>query len=171
MTAKRRVRILAAALLGLVVAFPPAPRADEGDKPGWSFASDPRKRAFLKYVAEKDGPRLLLIACLRDADLFTVSSTGLAEGKVSGVTLSLSNGAARYEVPGDIEPEFPSGLPTFNYETDADGQALKQIGASLMPVLSGKAAVVLTLGTAKRELPIAGLAAPLRRFAAICFKR
>jgi hypothetical protein len=167
-----RTRAIVIGLLAVMAATAaPVVRADEGDKPGWSFTSDPRKRAFLKYVAERDGPRLLLLACLRDADMFSVYSTGLSNSNAPDVTLSLANGGASYAVSGAVEPDGLSRQPTFTYETDADAKALQQVKAALMPVLAGKGPIAVKVGAAARDLPIAGLSGPLQRFNSICFGR
>src|SRR5262245_38601583 len=63
--------VVAAATAFLGVGGGPAV-ADKGDKAGWSLTTDPRKRAFLKFVPTNDGPRILVLGCLRDVDSFMV---------------------------------------------------------------------------------------------------
>lgn len=167
----RVVLALRAAALGLVLACANAALGDPGDKAGWSTDADPRKRAFPKFVPENDGPRILMFACLRDAESFAVYSTGFHRRRASDVEITLVNGAATYRVRGDIAPDGLSPEPTFVYETDADGPRLRAIESALMPVLSGAGPIRLTLGSASRELPPTGLKPALDRFAALCFSR
>jgi hypothetical protein len=63
--------IMAATFVMFAGAVSPA-SADQGDKQGWSLGSDPRKRVFLRFVPANDGPRVLVLGCLRD---MTVSSS------------------------------------------------------------------------------------------------
>jgi hypothetical protein len=151
-------------------AFSPA-SADPGDKQGWSLGSDPRKRVFLTFVPANDGPRVLVMGCLRDVDLFIVLSEqdiGIGDGQAT--TLTLANGAARYVVEGKFERDGVGvGQPSFAGEVDADGKALQQIRPKLVPVLEGKGPMVLSVGSTSRELPVAGLAKPLSGFKSVCF--
>src|SRR5260221_4721371 len=57
--------IMAATFVMFAGAVSPA-SADQGDKQGWSLGSDPRKRVFLRFVPANDGPRVLVLGCLRD---------------------------------------------------------------------------------------------------------
>lgn len=164
-------RTVAGWALGLACLSSGSVMADPGDPAGWSLATDPRKRAFLKFAAEKDGPRLLLFACLRDADSFAVYSNGLDTREATDVELSLANGSTVYRVRGDIAPDGLSPQPTFSSDADADAAQLRKIKAALMPVLTGPGPIKLTVGSASRELPPTGLKAALDRFAAICFGR
>lgn len=164
-------RALALLITGLACMWSGCAMADQGDKAGWSTDTDPRKRAFLKFVPEQDGPRILLFACLRDADSFAVYSTGLDPRAAADVELSLINGAADYRVRGEIVPDGLSSEPTFSYETDADRAALSQIKNTLMPVFAVPGPIKLTVGAASRELPLTGLKPALDRFSAICFGR
>jgi hypothetical protein len=143
--------------------------ADKGDKRGWSLDSDPRKRVFLKFVPSDDGPRILLIGCLRDADTFLVMSAQGVAGP-QNVTLTLANGPARYSLEGKIEPNGAGvGQAGFVSELDADATMLQQLRAKLLPVLEGTGPIVLTIGQASRELPVAGLSKPWSDFKAVCF--
>ena len=54
-------------------------------------------------------------------------------------------------------------------ELDADATMLRQLRAKLVPVLEGKGPIVLTIGSASRELPVAGLSKPWSGFKAVCF--
>jgi hypothetical protein len=146
--------------------------AYSGDNEGWSTDVDPRKRAFFKYVPAKDGPRHLLIGCLRDVDSFIVLAEELGEAKPGDdVTLTLANGPAHYSVQGKIEIA-PTDVPSrlwFTFERDADSKELRAIRAQLLPVLQGKGPIRLTVGPVSRELPVSGLGAPLKRFKSVCF--
>jgi hypothetical protein len=78
--------------------------ADQGDKQGWSLGSDPRKRVFLRFVPANDGPRVLVLGCLRDVDSFIVlSEQDIGIGHGQAATLTLANGAARFVVEGKFE--------------------------------------------------------------------
>jgi len=145
--------------------------ADQGDKQGWSLGSDPRKRVFLRFVPANDGPRVLVLGCLRDVDSFIVLSEqdiGIGDGQAA--TLTLANGAARHVVEGKFERDGAGvGRPGFASEIDADVKTLQQIRVKLIPVLEGKGPIVLSVGSTSRELPVAGLAKPLSGFKSVCF--
>ena len=143
--------------------------ADKGDKAGWSLTTDPRTRAFLKFVPTNDGPRILVLGCLRDVDSFMVlSEQGVASTQT--VVLTLSNGTIRYTVEGKIEPDGAGvGQVGFVSEFDVDAKARQQLRVRLLPVLEGKGPIVMTLGSISRELPASDLSAPLRGFKSVCF--
>lgn len=167
-----RKRASGLCLLALVLSWSGFAIADPGDKAGWSTMTDPRQRAFLMFVPEKDGPRILMFGCLRDVDSFAVYSTGLDLRAAANAELSLVNGTASYRVRGEIAPDGLSPEPTFSYEDfDADRAALQRIKTALMPVFKEPGPVKLTVGTASRELPLTGLKPALDRFSAICFGR
>lgn len=167
------------AAVALVAAAPlPNARADEGDPAGWSVAVDPRRRAFLTYVAEADGPRLLLVGCLRDAEEFFVSSVGVQglPRSAAGVGLVLSVPDADYVVYGDIEPDVETGAPKFMSQADADAAELKRTAKHLLPVLRAPGPIVLQVENGEPvDLPLeaipprAGIAGPLARFEKVCF--
>jgi hypothetical protein len=168
MPARCRSTAATAALLALLAA--PA-LADKGDKRGWTLDTDPRKRAFLKYVPANDGPRLLLLGCLRDVDNFLVISEQAGAGPDT-VTLTLANGAARTSFEGKVEA-FGAGVGQagFTSEFDIDdAKARQELRAKLLPVLEGKGPIVLTLGDASQEIPVTGLSKPLEGFKSICFR-
>ncbi|MCZ7657205.1 MAG: hypothetical protein M5U07_04820 [Xanthobacteraceae bacterium] len=145
--------------------------ADKGDPAGWSVATDPRKRAYLKFVEEADGPRTLLFACLRDTNMLGIYAAGLVDGAPRNALMSLQNGRAKYGLRGQTGVDEVTGHPVFAYQTDLDATALRYLQSELMPVLQGKGPIVVTIGEVKREVPVAGLAQPLRQFSAICFAR
>lgn len=143
--------------------------AGVGEKRGWSLRVDPRKRAFLTFVPEDNGPLLLRLGCLRDADLFNVMSEQNLGAEVDQ-TLTLQNGTAQYVIQGKFEPNGAGvGQPGFASEVDADANALRQIRAKLLPVLEGEGPIVLTVGPQSHVLPVAGLGKPLDGFKSICF--
>jgi hypothetical protein len=145
--------------------------ADQGDQQGWSLGSDPRKRVFLKFVPANDGPRVLVLGCLRDVDSFIIlSEQDLGIGYGQSAMLTLANGAAHYVVEGKFERDGAGvGRPGFANEVDADEKALQQIRAKLIPVLEARGPMVLSVGSTSRELPVTGLAEPLSGFKSGCF--
>ncbi len=169
---RRLVSIIASTLVALAGVVLPA-LADKGDKQGWSLSSDPRKRVFLKFVPENDGPRLLVLGCLRDLDSFIVLSQqdlGVESGEE--VTLTLENGTAQYVVQGRFAPNGVGvGQAGFTTEVDGDAKALSQIRSKLLPVLGGKNPIVLTVGSTTRELPVAELGKALSGFKSVCFEQ
>ncbi len=146
--------------------------ADPGDKEGWSVLTDPRRRAFLIYVPAADGPRLLTLGCLRDVDNFTVIAAGLPGMPASAsATLVLENGEASYVVHGEVGADRIDGKPAFEADINADATALRTIAGSLLPVLERGTSMLLTVGSAKQKIPLAGVVGPLRRFKSICFAK
>ena len=139
--------------------------------PGWSTSFGPRKRVFLSFGAAKDGPRALLLACLRDVDMFTVASEGVADTSSNGqkATLTLQNGEARYTADGEVSADTDSGTPSFSADIDLDEKTARQLRQTLLPVFEGKGPILLTIGSAYCELPVAGLAEALKRFKSGCF--
>src|SRR5262249_26233999 len=162
--------MMAATFAMFAGAVSPAP-VDEGDRRGWPLGPAPRKRFFLSFVPANDGPRLLVLECLRDIDSFIVlSEQDLGIGHGQAATLTLANGAARFVVDGKFEEDGAGvGRPGFASEIDADGKALQQIRSKLITVLEGKGPMVLSVGSTSRELPVAGLAKPLSGFKSVCF--
>jgi len=149
---------------------PPLPVAS-AQQTGWSTSYDPRKRVFLSFRAEKDGPRALLLACLRDVDLFTVASEDVADAASVGktLTLTLTNGGARYAIMGEVAHDPIAGTPTFSVDIDLDAPEVTKLKSELLPVLEGSGPVRLALDGKERELPAAGLPAALDRFKSVCF--
>jgi hypothetical protein len=146
--------------------------AEQGDVQGWSLANDPRERVFLKFVPANDGPRVLVLGCLRDVGSFIIlSEQNLSVEYGRAATLTLANSAVRYVVEGKFEQDGAGvGRPGFAVEIDADEKALQQIRAKIVPVLEARGPVVLSIGSISRELPVAGLAEPLNGFKSICFR-
>jgi len=168
---RRWLLAMMAATFAMFAGAVPPVSADQGDKQGWSLGSDPRKRVFLRFVPANDGPRVLVLGCLRDVDSFIVlSEQDIGIGHGQAATLTLANGAARFVVEGKFEGDGAGvGRPAFASEMDADGKALQQIRPKLIPVLEGKGPLVLSVGSTSRELPVAGLAKPLNGFKSVCF--
>ena len=79
----------------------------------------------------------------------------------------LTNGQARYQTRGEIG--FFTGSLSFDSNTIVDAKMLRQIAEGLLPVLEGPGPIVVTLGPTKRDVPVAGLTEPLKRFRAACF--
>jgi hypothetical protein len=144
--------------------------ADRGDKAGWSVDTDPRKRVFLKYVPSDDGPRLLVIGCLRDVDGFVILSD--QEPTVPSdvtATLTLVSGAAKYAVRGEYGPNgIGVRMPGFSSELRREPVRARREVKKILPVLEGKGPIVLTVGSWSQNLPTPGLAELLGRFKTIC---
>ena len=64
-----------------------------------------------------------------------------------------------------------SGTSALTYDSQVIGDAktFGQIRASLLPVLEGPGPILVKLGSITRELAVAGIADPLKRFRAACF--
>ncbi|MCW1838492.1 hypothetical protein [Prosthecomicrobium hirschii] len=145
--------------------------ADPGDKAGWSIGTDPRKRVFLHYVAEKDGPRELTLACLRDVDSFDVYTAGLFPKRPDGeATLTLRSGGGSVDVSGSVAAGDDGATSRFESNTDLDAATRKALRASLLPMLGGAGPIQLKLGTREIVLAPSGPpAAAIKRFDSICF--
>ncbi len=162
-----------AVALALSIALLVPALADVGtDTAGWKVKTDPRKRAFLQYVAEDFGARVLVLGCLRDVDMFEViSEQDSAVSPDVSMTLRLVNGTAEYTVQGKFGATgFGVGVPGFGSELfDVNARKRNDLRQKLLPVLEGKGPIVLTIGSYSRTLPVSGLADVLGRFKAICF--
>ena len=154
--------------------------ADAGDPAGWSVQIDPRGRAFLNWVPKQDGPRVLVLGCLRDVQMFTTMSDAVGAGdEINPVKLTLSNGPARFEVDGTITRDRVTGRSSFTsdlYDVDAE-QLHHAIEGKLLPVLEGPGDITMTMepgtqsgGARTLRIPIAGKGSALRRFRDVCFK-
>lgn len=154
--------------------------ADQGDKAGWSVLTDPRHRAFLIWTPEQDGPRVLMLACLRDAEMFTAMSYAVGErAEIKSATLILSNGSARFEVAGSITNYPAIGRSSFISDLDVDAKQLQALGRKLLPVLEAPGDITLTFASGAGAaaapatpltIPRAGLPAVLGRFHNVCFR-
>lgn len=182
MTLKRgsavRSKWLSATGIWLAVALTCPAIADTGDRAGWSVDTDPRRRAFLLWVPEKDGPRVLMLGCLRDADTFTTMSYSVGEhDKIEHVKVTLSNGPSNFTVEGEIAPYPAMGRSSFISDLDVSDKQLRAIGRQLLPVLEAAGDITMTIkpGSPSGDprtvtIPTAGLASVLNRFRTVCFK-
>jgi hypothetical protein len=160
-----------AVFLGVVCGVSVA--AAEDVPAGWSVDVKP-KRAVMSYAAEANGPRLLIVACMRDTEEFGMYSTGLMDGaKPHGgiLTMSLTTGGLKYTVRGEPGIDNMTNQPAFSYETNIDARALGLVRTELMPLLQSKGPLAVTIGKQERKVPLAGIAEPLRKFSAVCFGR
>ena len=138
---------------------------------GWSVDVKP-KRAILSYAPEANGPRHLIVACLRDSEEIGIYSTGI--GGPSGkpvVVMGLTNAGRKYSVRGDMGMDNLTNQPAFRYETNIDSRALGIFRGEFMPMLSGKGPLTITVGDKSQQVPLAGVAEPLKKFSATCFGR
>jgi len=138
---------------------------------GWSVETKP-KGAILSYAPEKDGPRHLIVACLRDTDEIGVYSTGIGAPSSKPVTvMQLTNAGRKYSLRGDMGQDNRSHQPAFRYETNIDSRALSIFRAEFMPMLTGKGPLTVTVGDKSQQLPLTGIQEPLKKFTASCFGR
>ena len=160
-----------ATIFALFACLYPLLRTASAEEAGWSTSFDPRKRVFLSFRSVKDGPRTLLLGCLRDVDSFTIMSEGVAAASSTGgkATLTLTNGESRYVTDGEVSPDPDIGTPSFSVDIDLDKDTTRQLKNALLPVLEGKGPIQLTLGPDHRDLPISGIADALKRFKSVCF--
>jgi hypothetical protein len=139
---------------------------------GWSVDVGTPKRAILSYAPEANSPRALIIACLRDSEEFGMYSTGLMEGvKPHGgiLTMQLTTGKMKYTVRGEPGVDNESGQAAFRYETNIDPRALGLVRSELFPLLYSKGPLIVKVDKNEREVPLAGIAEPLKKFSAVCF--
>jgi len=152
-----------------------AGRASADDRPaGWSVDVSKAKQAIMSYSDEPNGPRALIIACLRDSDEFGMYSTGLMEGaKPHGgiLTMQLTTGQMKYTVRGEPGIDNESGQPAFSYETNIDARALSLVRSELMPLLYSKGPLNVKIDKNERKVPLTGISEPLKKFSAACFGR
>jgi hypothetical protein len=153
---------LSAILAGTAVAADDVPA-------GWSVDIKP-KRAILTYAPEANGPRYLIVACLRDTEEIGVYSTGVGvPGKAAAVALGMTNAGRKYSVRGEFGLDGMTGAPAFRYETNIDNRALSIFRSDFPPMLGGKGPLTITIGDKSQALPLAGVAEPLKKFNATCF--
>jgi hypothetical protein len=139
---------------------------------GWSVDVGTPKRAILSYAPEANSPRALIIACLRDSEEFGMYSTGLMEGvKPHGgiLTMQLITGKMKYTVRGEPGVDNESGQAAFRYETNIDPRALGLVRSELFPLLYSKGPLTVKVDKNERQVPLAGIAEPLKKFSAVCF--
>jgi len=158
---------------GLIVGFASALFASavsaEDIPAGWSVDLKP-KRAVLSYAPEANGPRNLIVACLRDSEEIGIYSTGIAGASSKPVVvMGLTNAGRKYSVRGDMGMDNITNQPAFRYETNIDSCALGIFRAEFMPMLNGKGPLTVTIGDKSQQVPLTGLAEPLKKFSATCF--
>ena len=141
-----------------------------GDKQGWTLTTDARKRAVLFYVPAKDGPRILTFTCLRN-DSFEIQFEGATADRKqrTDIPLTLTNGQASYVARGEIGHFTGTSALTYDSQMIGDAKTFGQIRQGLLPVLEGPGPIVAKLGSITRELAVAGIGDPLKRFRAACF--
>ena len=164
------MRLFARVVLAGVASIGAATVACAQDIPaGWSVDVKP-KRAILSYAPEKDGPRHLIVACLRDSEEIGIYSTGIgAPSSKPVVVMGLTNAGRKYSVRGDMGMDNLTNQPAFRYETNIDSRALGIFRAEFMPMLSGKGPLTVTIGEKSQQVPLTGVAEPLKKFNATCF--
>ena len=170
---KRHFAIKALAVF-VVVASGATAAAAEDTPAGWSIDATKPKRAVMSYAAENNGPRLLIVACMRDTEEFGMYSTGLMEGaKPHGgiLTMQLTTGGLKYTVRGEPGIDNASGQSAFSYETNIDARALGLVRSELMPLLQSKGPLTVTIGKNAKQVPLTGISEPLKKFSVICFGR
>ena len=171
----RSLALAVALVLGVAPALGPS-RADEGDPAGWSVSVDPRGRAFLKWVSEAEGPRVLLIGCLRDAEEFFVSAKAVPGAEEDDeVELALIVADAQWRISGAVA-RTEDGLLTFEKETELTAKMRKALAKELMAVLTAPGPIVLQIGNSETlELPLEaiaprqGIAVAAKTFGKVCF--
>ena len=159
----------ALALVAVAAASLGAPAAAQDIPAGWSVDTQP-KRAILTYAPEANGPRYLIVACLRDSDEIGIYSAGI--GSPSGkpvVALGMNNGGRKYTVRGEMGMDNITNKPAFRYETNIDGRALSIFRSEFIPMLGGKGPLTLTIGDKSQQVPLAGVGEPLKKFSTTCF--
>ena len=158
-------------IAGLIAGISAASAVAQEIPAGWSVETKP-KGAILSYAPEKDGPRHLIVACLRDTDEIGVYSTGIGAPSNKPVTvMQLTNAGRKYSLRGDMGQDNSSHQPAFRYETNIDSRALSIFRAEFMPMLSGKGPLTVTVGDKSQQVPLAGIQEPLKKFSASCFGR
>jgi hypothetical protein len=165
------LRLVVAILLGAVLSG----AVSAQDNPaGWSVDVSKPKRAIMSFADEPNGPRALIIACMRDSDEFGMYSTGLMDGvKPHGgiLTMQLTSGNMKYTVRGEPGIDNASSQPAFSYETNIDVRALSLVRSELMPLLNSKGPLTVKVEKNERKVPLTGIAEPLKKFSAVCFGR
>lgn len=167
-----RRRNLARSALAFGVALFATAALGEDHPAGWSVDTSKPKRVIMSYADEPNGPRALIIACLRDSDEFGMYSTGLMEGtKPHGgiLTMQLTTGPMKYTVRGEPGIDNASSLPAFSYETNIDSRALSLVRSELMPLLYSKGPLTVKIDKNERKVPLTGISEPLKKFSAVCF--
>jgi len=170
----KRHFVIKALAVFLVIACGATIAAAADTPAGWSIDATKPKRAVMTYAPEANGPRLLIVACMRDTEEFGMYSTGLMEGaKPHGgvLTMQLTTGGLKYTVRGEPGIDNANGQPAFSYETNIDARALGLVRSELMPLLQSKGPLTVTIGKNAKQVPLTGISEPLKKFSAVCFGR
>ena len=161
--------LLKSAMAASVLALAGSAARAEDIPAGWSVDIQP-KRAILTYAPELNGPRYLIVACLRDTEEIGVYSTGVGvPSKAAAVALGMTNAGRKYSVRGEFGLDGLTQAPAFRYETNIDSRALSIFRSDFPPMLGGKGPLKITIGDKSQDLPLAGVAEPLKKFSATCF--
>src|ERR1043165_1188601 len=164
--------MLRKALISLtVLAVSPVLAAADTPK-GWSVDLSKPRQAIISYADEENAPRALIIACMRDSEEFGMYSTGLMDGvKPHGgiLTMQLTTGKMKYTVRREPGIDNASGQPAFSYETNIDARALSLVRRELFPLLTSKGPLTVKIDKNERQVPLTGIAEPLKKFSAVCF--
>jgi hypothetical protein len=163
--------VYAAAVAAALITSVPSMAASDVPA-GWSVDTSKPKQAIITYAAEANGPRALIIACLRDSGEFAMYSTGLMDGvKPHGgiLTMQLTTGKMKYTVRGEPGIDNASGQAAFSYETNIDSRALSLVRSELFPLLTSKGPLTVKVDKNERQIPLSGIAEPLKKFSAVCF--
>jgi len=161
---------IAVSLLLTLLASAPA-WAAEGDPAGWSVRTDfPQRRAFLLWTPLSDGPRVLALDCV-PGNTLAIFSEDVAEDLANQrTTLSLANGGARFDIPGEAVRDARTGELSFRANLAGDESGLRAVRGKLLPVFEGAGPITMQIGAGPgNTLPAAGLAKPLARFKSVCF--
>ena len=114
---------------------------------GWAIDPGAKpKQAILTYSEEEKGPRILIVACLRDTEEIGVYSTAVAPGGVSKsgiMAMQLVNGSSKYTLRGEPGIDSTTNQPAFRYETNIDSKALQLFRADMMPIMQGRGPIVI----------------------------
>jgi hypothetical protein len=160
------------AIVGICAVVSSAVAAQADSPAGWSVDLTKPKQAIISYAAEANGPRALMIACMRDSEEFGMYSTGLMDGvKPHGgiLTMQLTTAGKKYTVRGEPGVDNASGQPAFSYETNIDSRALGMVRSELFPLLTSKGPLTIKVDKNERSVPLTGIAEPLKKFSAVCF--
>ena len=149
--------LLKSAMAASVLALAGSAAVAEDIPAGWSVDIQP-KRAILTYAPELNGPRYLIVACLRDTEEIGVYSTGVGvPSKAAAVALGMTNAGRKYSVRGEFGLDGLTQAPAFRYETNIDSRALSIFRSDFPPMLGGKGPLKITIGDKSQDLPLVHL--------------
>src|SRR5437879_13451143 len=108
--------LLKSAIAASVLALAGSAAIAEDIPAGWSVDIQP-KRAILTYAPELNGPRYLIVACLRDTEEIGVYSTGVGvPSKDAAVALGLTNAGRKDSGRGEFGLDGLTQAPAFPHE-------------------------------------------------------